>query len=533
VGAPRISIGSLTLAVGLTAAAAAMSSCTTLSGFACTADAQCERAEGRGVCEAVGFCAYPDSSCVSGLRFSPDAANPFADECTEVDPPIATTTTDASGDASSSSGDATSDSSSEGPPVPVCGNGVTEDMEACDDANAMVGDGCNPDCRVSGVLVTSFVSELPGIDFGRSLQPVEGGDVIVVGEGDEQEGDRDILLGRFGPEGEHRWIRYEGGTAGGIDRASALALTDTDTVVVAGEIRPDESPSAARADIWLAELGIGDGEPVWQETDGAASPSHDVAVAMVRLAGGDLVVGGRTGTTGTADMLARRYAVVDGAVERVWTRTFDGAAGTADGTNAILQDARGRIFVGGYRHATTVDVDRYLRVLSPLDGVDARPPCLDDGSTADGRVPEGDDRILSLALAPSGHVAAAGYATKTVADARDAWVGWYDPSGCTLQWTRTVPGSAHADDAAQAVVVDANEQIVTVGYLRESNSADLWVAKWDDAGDPLWEADLINGPGDETDVAYGVALDDSGDILVTGRLSTPGAADLWVGRFTP
>ena len=35
-----------------------------------------------------------------------------------------------------------------GPPVPLCGNGVNEGTEKCDDGNAMAGDGCGATCRI-------------------------------------------------------------------------------------------------------------------------------------------------------------------------------------------------------------------------------------------------------------------------------------------------------------------------------------------------------------------------------------------------
>jgi cysteine-rich repeat protein len=39
-------------------------------------------------------------------------------------------------------------------PAPVCGNGVTEPPEQCDDGNAASGDGCSAACQLEGTLVT-------------------------------------------------------------------------------------------------------------------------------------------------------------------------------------------------------------------------------------------------------------------------------------------------------------------------------------------------------------------------------------------
>lgn len=60
---------------------------------------------------------------------------------------------------SSSSGGTTSEGtgleSSTGPALPVCGNGVIEGEETCDDGNAVPGDGCQECARDSIVFVTS------------------------------------------------------------------------------------------------------------------------------------------------------------------------------------------------------------------------------------------------------------------------------------------------------------------------------------------------------------------------------------------
>ncbi len=73
------------------------------------------------------------------------------------------TSMDATGssDASTSGGESASESSesgsSTGPALPVCGNGIVEGDEACDDGNATPGDGCQECARDSIVFITSEV----------------------------------------------------------------------------------------------------------------------------------------------------------------------------------------------------------------------------------------------------------------------------------------------------------------------------------------------------------------------------------------
>ena len=69
------------------------------------------------------------------------------------------TTAEGSGTSSSSGGTASentgSESSSTGPALPVCGNGVVEGEETCDDGNEVPGDGCQECASDSVVFVTS------------------------------------------------------------------------------------------------------------------------------------------------------------------------------------------------------------------------------------------------------------------------------------------------------------------------------------------------------------------------------------------
>jgi hypothetical protein len=50
--------------------------------FPCTSDAQCKRSDGSGTCEALGWCAYPDPSCMpSGQRYGDFVGGGLADQC--------------------------------------------------------------------------------------------------------------------------------------------------------------------------------------------------------------------------------------------------------------------------------------------------------------------------------------------------------------------------------------------------------------------------------------------------------------------
>ena len=94
--------------------------------FACEDDAQCGTARAGGRCEAQGYCSFLDDGCDSGRRWSPYAAEDFADECLSI-PDVATGSSSSTGDATSSSGTSSSTTdgtdssgSTTGPPPGPC-----------------------------------------------------------------------------------------------------------------------------------------------------------------------------------------------------------------------------------------------------------------------------------------------------------------------------------------------------------------------------------------------------------------------------
>ena len=208
---------------------------------------------------------------------------------------------------------------------------------------------------------------------------------------------------------------------------------------------------------------------------------YDVAIDVAFAPDGDVVVVGSTygpfGSVhaGDADAFVVRYAA-DGS-ER-WRRQVGTPA--TDEAEAVAIDAAGRVVVVG----------------STNGGV--------DGSSAGGS---------------------------------DVFVVVFDADGGEV-W-RTQFGSL-AYDAARDVAIGADGLVVvgvTQGALFAPNvgSNDAWVVKLDAAGDPTWSRQYGTPV---QDVAFGVALDGDGNVVVGGRTDgslfgpSAGASDAFVAKYT-
>lgn len=536
------------VALSITAGALLLSAggCREPPGFACSSDDQCMSLSGNnGLCFPIGACGYLDPACASGYRYSDDAPKPWASEC--VVPSDVTGTTSSSDPSTSdaeSTGEASTtqdESSSSGPSQPQCGNGEIELGELCDDGNDREADGCNPDCRPSGVLLFNFSSDLEGDDQAEAAMLTDDGDIVVAGLFGES-GNRDGYVTRFRPDGTPVWTRTLAGSANRNDAVWALAPSPTGGVRALGQIVNVVPPTkkkmkeevTPREDFWLTEFDALTGDTQWSFVVGEEAPASERGYGMVTLPEGDIVIAARVGDPSNSDFGVIRFAVVDEgkgsmAIETVWAQAFDGGQDLRDFANAVAFDSSGRLVVGGTMEYEAADLDRHLRALD-LDGNALEPPCQDLGGDDDLAA---DDRIFAVAVGPSGEVAAVGRATRETEESTDAWLGYYPPGSCALEWVETEPGPGQDADAFTTVAIDELGNVVAAGFLNAGNTEDAWLAKYDSTGEQLWAIEPVDGSGNGNDRIEAVIIGPGREITVAGRMTRPGEDDTWVARYTP
>jgi uncharacterized delta-60 repeat protein len=85
------------------------------------------------------------------------------------------------------------------------------------------------------------------------------------------------------------------------------------------------------------------------------------------------------------------------------------------------------------------------------------------------------------------------------------------------RWVARYNGPGSGGDVAKAIALDADGNVYVTGYSRGSGTADddYATVKYDTDGNELWVA-RYNGPEDNFDVAYAIALDEDGNVYVTG-----------------
>jgi hypothetical protein len=142
---------------------------------------------------------------------------------------------------------------------------------------------------------------------------------------------------------------------------------------------------------------------------------------------------------------------------------------------------------------------------------------------------DGSGNIVVIGTTSSSGWVSGGFDTTYNGGEWDAFVAKLSPSGVHL-WSTYLGGSDY--DRGWAIAVDGSDNIVVTGYTRSSGWVsggfdttynggywDAFVAKLSSSGAHLWST-YLGGISD--DDGYGIAVDGSGNIVVTGTTSSTG-----------
>ena len=92
----------------------------------------------------------------------------------------------------------------------------------------------------------------------------------------------------------------------------------------------------------------------------------------------------------------------------------------------------------------------------------------------------------------------------------------YNYSNGSRIWVSRYSGSGNHDDKAFGIAVDNLFNVYITGCSTVNNSLDYLTVKYDSDGNELWTADY-DGTDNSDDKAFGIAVDDSYDVYVTGE----------------
>jgi len=345
---------------------------------------------------------------------------------------------------------------------------------------------------------------------------------------------------------------------------NALALDHSGNVIVTGS-----SYNGTNNDYYTAKYAATDGALVWEQHYNGTANSHDFAQALaVDVNGNAIVTGWSSGDETGSDIYTAKYAGPDGS--QLWEQRYNGPAYNEDRAREVTIDHRGNVIVTGISSTSpfvefpgaytakyaangallweTRYYGDYCLSIGAAVAVDAAGNAIVAGhfyncnaggdpnesyaakyAAADGALlwKKHDDGKGTAALAVDGD----GNVIVTGSGSNDYYTAKYATANGALLWERRYNGPANSRDEARAVAVDAGGNVVVAGYSNNRTNNDYYTAKYAAAdGALLWEK-RYNGPANTDDEAYGVALDGSGNVLVTGYSSNGTNNDYCTAKY--
>jgi cysteine-rich repeat protein len=381
------------------------------------------------------------------------------------------------------------------PTCQVCGNGIVETGEECDDGNNIDGDGCSATCTIEAGSSNSWSWGFGDTDndIGYSVAVDDSGNVVMTGDfkgtvdfggGPLSSVDhptlgrfKDVFLAKYSETGEHLWSRRFGDKYD--DTGLAVTVDGDGNVVVAGKRKSIQIDFGGGPefgfggeDIFIAKYWP-NGDYIWSKTIGGSGTDSAYGVAVDGV--GNILVTGEFqqsvdfgGTvltsTGSRDIFVAKYSA-SGVLD--WAKSFGGTTG--DSGRGVAADALGNVFITGYFY-NTVNF---------------------------------------------------GGGSLTSAGSGDIFVAKFSASGAH-EWSKRFGGTNV--DYGNAIAVDGNNEIIITGSFKgtvdfgggafSSLSDDIFVAKYSGFGGYQW-SEHYRAPWYQFGSA--IAVNGNSNIAVTGK----------------
>jgi uncharacterized delta-60 repeat protein len=295
------------------------------------------------------------------------------------------------------------------------------------------------------------------------------------------------------------WVARYNGPGNSSDDAQAIAVDVAGNVYVTGW-----SWGSGTSSDYATIKYNSSGDTLWVRRYNGPGNSGDVAEAIALDGSGNVYVTGYSYGSGTSsDYATIKY---NSSGDTLWVRRYTGPVNDYDKAQAIALDGVGNVYVTGVSYDSGTGSDYATIKYNPSgDTVWVRRY---NGPGNSGDVAE------AIALDGSGNVYVTGYSYGSGTSSDYATIK-YNSSGVE-QWVRRYDGPGNDDDYAEAIALDGVGNVYVTGYSYGSGtSSDYATIKYNSSGDEQWIR-RYNGPGNNYDYAYAIALDGAGNVYVTG-----------------
>jgi uncharacterized delta-60 repeat protein len=340
-------------------------------------------------------------------------------------------------------------------------------------------------------------------DWARDVAVDASGNVYLTGESYGDTTYHDYATLKYYPSGDTAWARRYGGPGNAGDRAYAIAVDRWGNVYVTGESWADETGFD-----YATVKYYPDGGAAWVVRYNGPGNENDAARAIaVDDSGYVYVTGWSYGSETHSDYATVKY-YPDG--DTVWVRRYHGPGNGGDWACAIAVDDSGNVYVTGQSYGGSTMYNDYATIKYRANG-----------DTAWIRRYNGpgsyQDLPYAIAVDALGSTCVTGESIGSGIEP-DYLTIKYDPDGDTA-WTARYDGPVQWWDGAYAMAVDTLGNVcVTGGSFWTWVDGDYTTIRYYRNGDTAWVR-RYGGSPEGGDCAYDIAVDEDGNVYVTGLSS--------------
>ncbi len=415
----------------------------------------------------------------------------------------------------------------------------------------------------TGALIWEVIYDGPAnlTDYGNALAVDAAGNVVIAGYTYVSSTNSDYYTAKYAAaDGALLWEKTYNGTGNSYDIAQAVAVDGAGNAIVTGYSYPSNSYS----DYYTVKYDALDGHVIWEKRYNGPANRYDYAYDVAADASGNAIVTGYSYSYNSsanayrADYYTAKYAAADGAL--LWEKRYDGPGGGSDTGYRVAVDSAGNAIVTGYsQNSAGSSYDIYTAKYAAADGallwekrqnggygyylaLDSAGNAIIGGtilgtngsgyytaklSAGSGAVlwekkvarpatQSGYAGIQDVAVDGSDNVIATGSIYPHYTN-YDFYTVKYAGSNGSLMWENRHNKIGSNDDNGRGVALDgAGNVIVTGTSPGQGTGLDFYTAKHSAATGSLLWANRYNGPANDTDEARAVAVDDAGNVIVTG-----------------
>ena len=332
------------------------------------------------------------------------------------------------------------------------------------------------------------------------------GYVYVTGSSYGQGTSSDYATVKYDADGNELWVARYDGPAHSAEVATAMAVDAYGNVYVTGWSIGD--PLYMHNDFATVKYDA-DGNELWAARYNGPGDSIEVPFAIAVDAEGNVYVTGFSGRA-TPEGYHQEYNTVkyDPDGNQVWVARYSDARGTFSSSYALALDSEGYVYVTGASQGVGGNSDYATIKYSPEGG---RVWVARYSSTGNGEA-------QSIALDAEGNVYVTGVSQRRRGDLSSADYATvkYDPEGNEV-WVARYDGFGGGSDVARALALDSEGNVYVTGGSRGFRNSDYATLKYDPDGNQLWVQRYYHPLVDGEDFARAIAVDQDGNIYVTGR----------------